>query len=53
MVDKLAEECTKNIDEAKLTRISLFEHGNEYVCSYTVSIALGVIVLTYCIGIGA
>ena len=53
LVDKLAEECTKNIDEAKLARISLFEHGNEYVCSYTVSIVLGVIVLTICIGIGA
>ena len=53
LVDKLAEEYTENIDEAKLTGIALFEHGNECVCSYTVCIVLGVIVLTICIGIGA
>ena len=42
-----------NFDEVKLTGIALFEHGNECVCSYTVCIVLGVIVLTICIGIGA
>ena len=51
-VDKLVEECSKNIDVAKLTGIALFEHGNECVCSYTVCIVLGVIALTICIGIG-
>ena len=50
---RLAEECTENIDEAKLTGKALFEYGNECVCSYTVCIVLGVIVLTICIGIGA
>ena len=53
MVDKLAEECTENVDEAKLTGIALFEDGNECVCSYTVSIVLGVIALTIRIGISA
>ena len=52
LVDKLVEEYTENIDEAKLTGIALFEHGNECVCSYTLCIVLGV-ALTICIGIGA
>ena len=52
-VDKLVEECSENIDEAKLSEIALFEHVNECVCSYTVCIVLGVIALTICIGIGA
>ena len=47
------EECSENIDEAKLTGIALFEHGNECVCSYTVCIVLAVIALTVSIGIGA
>ena len=46
LVDKLVEKCTENIDEAKLTPIALFEHGNECVCSYTVCINLGVTALT-------
>ena len=52
LVDKLVEECTENIDEAKLTGIALFEHGNGCVCSFTVCIALTIIALTICIGIG-
>ena len=52
LVDKLVEECSENIDEAKLTGIALFEHGNECVCSYTVCIVLGTIALTICIGMG-
>ena len=43
-VDKLTEECTENIDKAKLTGIAIFEHGNEYVCSYAVCVVLAVIV---------
>ena len=42
-VDKLVEECSQNIGEAKLSEIALFEHVNECVCSYTVCIVLGVI----------
>ena len=53
LVDKLVEECGENIDEAKLTKIALFEHVNECVCSYTVFIVMGVIALTICIRIGA
>ena len=52
-VDKFVEECSGNIDEAKLTEIALFEHVNDCVCSYTVFIVLGVIALTICIGISA
>ena len=40
LVEKLVEECTENIDEADLTGIALFEHGNEFVCSYSL----------YCLG---
>ena len=47
------EECSENIDEARLTEIALFEHVNECGCSYTVCIVLAVIALTICIGIGA
>ena len=53
LVDKLAEECTENIDEAKLAGIALFEHGNQFARSYTICIVLDVIALTICIGIGA
>ena len=38
LVEKLTEECTENIDEAKLARVALFEHVNESVCSRTVCI---------------
>ena len=43
-VDKLTEECTESIGEAKLTGIVIFEHGNECVCSYAVGVVLAVIV---------
>ena len=33
LVHKLVEECTENIDEAKLSEIALFEHENECACS--------------------
>ena len=36
----MVEECSENIDEAKLTRIALFERGNECVCFYSL----------YCLG---
>ena len=47
------EECSENIDEAKLTKVALFEHVDKCVSYYTVFIVLGVIVLTICIGISA
>ena len=53
MIDKLTEECTENIDEARLAGIALFEPGNECVCSYTIFIVLAVIALTVSIGISA
>ena len=51
LVDKLVEECNKNIDEAKLTKIALFEHKNECIYYYKVFIVLAVIALAICIGI--
>ena len=45
LVDKLVEECNENIDEAKLIGVALFEPGNECLCSYTICIVLGVIVI--------
>ena len=53
LLDKLVEECSENIDEAKLTGIALYEHGNECLCTDTVCIILAVIALTICIEIGA
>ena len=53
LVDNLVEECNENIDEAKLAGVTLFEHENECVCSYTVFIVLAVIALAVSIGIGA
>ena len=48
LVDKLIEECTKNIDEAKIADMVLFEHRSECVCSCTICVALAI-----SIGIGA
>ena len=53
MIDKLIEECTENIDEVKIAEVDLFEHGNEGVYSYTISVILAVIGLTINIGISA
>ena len=53
LVDKLVEECTENIDKAKIAGMALFEHENECVCPYTICVVLAVIVLTISIGIGA
>ena len=43
LVDKLLEECDENVDEAKLTKVALFEHVNKCVCFYTIFIVLTVI----------
>ena len=53
LVDKLVEECTKNINEVKIAGMALFEHENECVSSYTICAVLAVIALTISIGIGA
>ena len=53
LVDRLVEECTESIHEAKWTKVALFEHVNECVVSYTVCIVLSVVALTIYIGISA
>ena len=35
LVDKLVEECTENIDEVKLAKLTLAEHENMCKCSCT------------------
>ena len=53
LVEKLVEECNDNIDEAKLTKIALFEHKNECTCYCTAFIVLSVITLAISIWISA
>ena len=53
MVDKLVEKCTENIDNVKIGRVALFEHGNECVCFYKIFVVLVVIALVISIGICA
>ena len=50
--NKLVEECTQNIDEVKLAKITLAEHGNMCKCSCTLHIELFSVFLTKNIGIG-
>ena len=52
LVDKLIEECTENVEEAKITGITLFEHKNKCRSSCTIYAVLIVIVYTICVGIG-
>ena len=33
LIDKLVEECGKNVDEGKLTKIALAENENSHKCS--------------------
>ena len=51
LVDKLAEECTENINEVKIAGMALFERRNERKSSYTIYVVLIVIVFTINIGI--
>ena len=53
LVNKLLEEYNENIDEAKLTKIALFEHEIKCVGSNTVFIVIAVIAWRVTIGIGA
>ena len=50
--DKLVEKCPENIEEAKIAKMALFLHGNEYVCSYTICVFLTVTALAISIGLG-
>ena len=57
LVDKLIEEYTENVEEAKITGITLFEwnsaeHKNKCKTSCTIYVVLIAIVFTICIGIG-
>ena len=47
MVDKLTEECTEDTDEARLAGIALFEHENACVCSYTICVVLGPVLILH------
>ena len=47
LVDKLVEECTENVEEVKLAKITLAENENKYKCSScTLYIVLFSIILT-------
>ena len=48
LVDKLVEECTENVDEAKITEIT--ENKCKSLC--TIYVVIIAIVFTICIGIG-
>ena len=52
LIDKLVEECSENIDEVKMTRITLAEDENKHKSSCTIYVALIMIIFTICIGIG-
>ena len=55
LVDKFVDECSENIDEVELAKITLAEHENEYEnvckCSCTLYIMLLSIIFTINIGI--
>ena len=51
-VDKLVEECTENVEEVKLAKITSAKHENRSN-SCTLYIALFLIIFTINIGIGA
>ena len=55
MVDKLVHECTENVEEVKLAKITLAEDENIYknkCSSFTLNIVLFSIIFTISIGIG-
>ena len=58
LVDKLLAECTENIDEVKIAKITSTElnsagHKNVCVCSCTICVILAVIALAISIRIGS
>ena len=52
LIGKIVEECTENVENSKITEITLFEH--EKKCKYccTIYVMLITITFTICIGIG-
>ena len=46
LIQKLAEECTENVEEVKLAKITLVEDENKHKCSYTLYIVLLSIIFT-------
>ena len=53
LVDKLVGECTENVEEVKLAKITLTENENKYICSScTLHIVLFSIIFTINAGIG-
>ena len=53
LVDKLVEKCTKNIDEAEITEVTLYRNKNKHKCSFcTLYIVFFSIIFTINIGIG-
>ena len=54
LVDKLVEECTENVEEIKLAKITLAEKENKYKCSScTLYIVSFLIIFTIDVGIGS
>ena len=47
LVDKLFEECSENIDEVKMAKVTLAEHQNECQCSFTLYIVLFSIIILF------
>ena len=52
LIDKLVEECSENIDEVKITRITLAEDETKCKSSCTIYVVLTAIIFTISIGIG-
>ena len=53
LVDKLVEECTENVEEVKLVKITLGEDNNKHKCnSCILYIVLFSIIFTINVGIG-
>ena len=54
LVDKLVEECTENVEEVKLAKITSTENENKHkCCSYTLYIVLCSVICTINIGSGS
>ena len=54
IVNKLVEECTENIDEVKMAKITLGEHENKYEneCKYSCKLYTVLFSITFTINIG-
>ena len=51
LVDKLAEECTGNIDKVNIAGTTLFEHRNECKSSCTIYVLIAIVfTISICIG---